>query len=100
MSEAFDDRFGKVRRDHPDTSYKAAAEILPRTGTQRRAVYDAIAKYSSVGLTDLELQRLLRLGGNSERPRRVELVESELIVDSGQRRKGHIVWVLKPEEER
>lgn len=89
----FDPRPGIVGATHPDTSHAAAVQVMPRTGTQRRRVLDYIAACGDHGATDLELQHALGLGGNSERPRRVELVTAELIADSGRRRRGHIVWV-------
>ena len=95
----FSDRPGLVRRDHPDTSHIAAATI-PRTGTLRRAVYDAIHRTGDEGMTDSELQRALDMDGNTERPRRVELIDAGLIKDSGRRRyeggRPMIVWVVVP----
>ena len=92
----FADTPGLVRADHPDTSHVAAATI-PRTGTLRRAVYDAIRRTGDEGLTDSELQRALNMEGNTERPRRVELIDAGLIKDSGRRRyeggRPMIVWV-------
>lgn len=89
----FDPKPGMVRRDAPDTSRAAAKAVMPRTGTQRRRVLDYIIGCGEHGATDLELQNALGLSGNSERPRRVELVDAELIVDAGRRRRGHIVWI-------
>lgn len=78
------------------TQVATAAAVLPKTGTQRRAVYDAIARRVE-GSTDEEVAAMLRLGLNSVRPRRLELVEMELVEDSGICRRtqsGHdaIVW--------
>jgi hypothetical protein len=87
---------GKARRDGAPTSKAAAYAVAPRTGTQRRRVLDAIAHRAS---TDEEIQAALRMSGNTERPRRVELVEGGWIRDSGARRKSStgsasIVWAL------
>lgn len=90
--DLFGPRPGIVGAGHPDTSRAAARGITPRTGTQRRRVLDHIARCGTEGATDAELQEALGLNGNSERPRRIELVEAGLIVDSGRRRDGHIVW--------
>jgi hypothetical protein len=86
-----------------DTTRAAAAAVLPRSGTQRRKVYDAIldaAERGYGGATDLELTRATGLGGNSVRPRRLELVEAGLVVDTGHRRTAdgtaHIVWGPAP----
>lgn len=95
----FDARPGIVGRNHPDTSQEAAQTVLPRTGTQRRRVYDFIADRGDFGATDLEVQRRLDMDGNTERPRRVELVDAGLVVDSGRRTvvdgRRMIVWVAK-----
>lgn len=99
-AETFPDTPGLVGREHPDTSRIAAATI-PRTGTLRRRVYDAIRAAAGEGLTDAELQRELDMGGNTERPRRVELIGAGLIADSGRRRyeggRPMIVWVCSDE---
>lgn len=93
----FDDRRGMARNDHPDTSQEAADLILPKSGTQRRRVYDFIQTMGPTGATDLDIQRVLGLNGNAERPRRVELVKAGLVVDSHrravQRGRKMIVWV-------
>lgn len=88
---------GKVRADHPDTSRKAALHAMPNTGTQRLRVLEAIAQCPR---TDDELQHDLRMSGNSQRPRRGELVEGEWIEPSGEERRTRdgnedaIVWRL------
>jgi len=88
----------KVGRDHPDTSRAAALRISPKTGTKRRQVLDAI-RNSSDGLTDEEMQQRIPMSPNTQRPRRVELVEGGFICDSGRRRPTTstdlaIVWVV------
>lgn len=82
-SEYYANWRGKARKDHPATSKDAAAAITPVSGTQRGRVYEAIRR--SNGLTDEALAALLHLSPNSVRPRRVELVERGLVVDSGVR---------------
>lgn len=78
------------------TSKLAASRVLPKTGTQRRAVYDYLARNGPA--TDLELQQQIPMIPDSERPRRGELVDGGLVEDSGARRKHHgeecIVWRL------
>lgn len=93
---------GKARSDHPYTAKEAARLI--RTGTARGRVYAALAA-SIVGMTDEELQHELDMNPSTERPRRVELVEYGLVVDSGERRTTHagieaIVWAVAGREER
>lgn len=69
-------REGKARADHPETSQSAARAIATTTGSQRHRILEALAVRPR---TDDELQRDLGLGGNSERPRRVELKEAGYI---------------------
>ena len=89
-----------VRRDAPPTSQIAADGALPRSGTQRAHVLEAIRQAGPAGLTDQEIAVKLGLAENSVRPRRLELAESKpaLIVDSGRTRetstgKPATVWV-------
>jgi hypothetical protein len=93
---------GKVRSDGSRTSAAAAKLAEPRSGTNRRAVLDAVAAVArdvqTVGLTDVEIQRATGLNPNSARPRRVELVDGGWLADSGRTRehygREHTVWVL------
>jgi hypothetical protein len=86
---------GLVGRAHPDTSHLAAAEIEPKSGTLRRLVLDYVTSRPD-GATDLDIQRDLHLDGNTERPRRVELVDAGWLADSGERRlqagRWRIIW--------
>lgn len=66
--------------------------------TQRAAIHAAIAG-SPIGMTDDELQRKLQMSGDTERPRRGELLKAGLIKDSGVTRRTSksrlaIVWVV------
>lgn len=84
----------KIRHDAPDTARAAARSHLPRSGTARARVLLALA---DAPLTDDELQATLRMGPNTQRPRRVECVDAGWVRDSGRRRTtdtGHdaIVW--------
>jgi hypothetical protein len=92
---------GIVGRHHPATSHLAAAEVEPRTGTQRRRVLDYLRLCGSYGATDAEIQSALHMSGNTERPRRIELVELGLVFDSGELRGSHsrpaIVWTIEQE---
>jgi hypothetical protein len=90
---------GKMPSNPQSTTKAAALKVLPRTGTQRAEVLDAIIGAGVSGMTDAELQRSLTMNPNTERPRRVELVEGGWITDSGQRRVSagadlSIVWAL------
>jgi transcription initiation factor IIE alpha subunit len=77
------------------TSIAAAWSMLPKSGSQRRKVYDAILEAD--GLTDEEIETATGLTGNSVRPRRYELLQDGLIEASGETRKtkqgnAAIVW--------
>jgi hypothetical protein len=93
---------GKARSGARETSRSAALLAEPRSGTNRRAVLDAVAAVArdvqTVGLTDVEIQRATGLNPNSARPRRVELVDGGWLADSGRTRehygREHTVWVL------
>jgi hypothetical protein len=81
-----------------DTSLAAAAAIRPTAATMRGQVLAAIVAAGVDGRTDDELQRELGLQGSSQRPRRIELQQAGLIVQSGEVRKtasgrSAVVWV-------
>lgn len=85
-------------RDHPQTSFDAAGRALPKSGTQRRAVYQYIVWSGWHGVSDDDLAEGLSLSPNSVRPRRKELQQAGLIVDSGRRARNRggnpvILWV-------
>lgn len=80
------------------TSAAAAEQIRPDANRLRKAVLQVIVDRGMIGATDEEIQRELGLAGNTERPRRRELEQAHLVVDSGQRRatssgRMAIVWV-------
>jgi hypothetical protein len=93
---------GSARLGARAASRSAALLAEPHTGTNRRAVLDAVAAVArdvrTVGLTDVEIQRATGLSPNSARPRRVELVNGGWLADSGRTRehygREHTVWVL------
>lgn len=66
------------------TSRAAAAQALPKSGTNRARILDYITKAG--GATDEELELALNLSGNTVRPCRVSLVQDGWVVDSGKRR--------------
>ncbi len=78
---------------HSDTSFAAAIAIQPKTGTLRHKVLEYLRDCPR-GATDKEIQAGLDLGGSTQRPRRVELVEGGLVKDSGVRRDRSVVWVV------
>lgn len=92
---------GVVRADAPSTSEDAADHVWPRTGSQRWRLLTLLWNTPD-GLTDEQMSTLSRIAPNSQRPRRVELVEAGWVVDSGERRETiggseAIVWVTSTE---
>lgn len=90
-----DDTPGLVRKDATDTSRKAAKRTV--TGAKRKAAFDFIKARGARGATDEEIQRGLRMGANTERPRRKELQDQGVIYATDQRRPTEsggtaIVW--------
>jgi hypothetical protein len=79
------------------TSRAAAAKIEPRRNNLQAIVYAYIAACSA-GATDEEIQEGTGMNPSTQRPRRNELVEQGLIVDSGRTRptrsgRAAVVWV-------
>lgn len=68
---------GKHRHDHPATSKRAAATINLRN--KQAAHWQILMALYNHPQTDEEIQHSLRMNPNSERPRRVELVEKGLV---------------------
>lgn len=85
-------------QQHSATSKAAAERIEPRAGTQRAFVLDHLRDMEDCGATDEEMQRVIPMSANSQRPRRQELVKVGLVKDSGRTRKtasffDAVVWV-------
>lgn len=72
---------------HSETSVAAALAIEPAAGTLRAEVLACLRRCGPQGATDEEMQWDMRMGPNTQRPRRVELVDRGLVVDSGLRRR-------------
>lgn len=97
--DALADTEGKVRRDAPETSRRAARRVVLRTGTQRSAILAYLGEYDAA--TDQLIQTALEIQPSSERPRRGELVDAGLVEavlnDDGSRatvRHGDSEWGL------
>jgi len=76
------------------TSFEAAEKMAGKAGSKRRNVLTELAHHPD-GLTDKELQNLLHMDGNTQRPRRIELHRAKLIYASGDRHVDgtrHVVW--------
>lgn len=89
-------------RSHPETSHEAAARALGRSGGARRRVLEALTTFA---LTDDEMQVLLCMPANTQRPRRVELVDMGYVQSTGLRRTTTtgaeaIVWWATPKGRR
>jgi len=95
----FADAVGKYQHTgQAPTSRAAAVQELPATGSKRAAVYQFVLDHHEHGATDEEIQTGLDMNPSTERPRRVELVEQGLLVDSGRTRltrsrRSAVVWV-------
>lgn len=96
----FDDRARRTLPPHNRTATSTAAAVAiehdaPRL---RNLVYGFIASRAERGATDQECQLALGLSSQTQGPRRVELVASEHVRDSGERRptlsgRKAIVWI-------
>lgn len=94
MSSRLDEPGTLTGAAHPQTSHEAAARTLGRSGSARRRVMQALAQADR---TDEELQAWLGMAANTQRPRRVELVELGYVAATGARRRtatgsDSIVW--------
>lgn len=83
---------------HSPTSVEAAQSMEGKTDSARRKVLEAIQSERESGMTDEEITHSTWLPANTARPRRIELVEMGLVVDSGRTRLTHskrkaVVWV-------
>jgi len=70
---------------HSRTSILAADKAAGNAASIRERVYQTI-KAAADGLTDLEIQALLGIDGSTERPRRIELLNSDRIKAIGTRK--------------
>lgn len=87
------------RQQHSPTSTEAAEAIEPRADTLRAQVLDYLRMCNVNGATDEEMQLALGMNPSTQRPRRVELVNAGLVVDSGRTRptasgRAAVVWVV------
>lgn len=82
-------------RNHPYTSFSAADLARISSGGRRRQVLEVLAYHGD--LTDEEIQDKISIPANTERPRRVELVDMGFVAATPYRRSTHagvlsIVW--------
>lgn len=83
---------------HSPTSLQAAKQIYTRGETLRFQVLEYILECGTDGATDEEIQRALEMNPSTQRPRRIELVEAGLVVDSTRTRltisgRSAVVWL-------
>jgi hypothetical protein len=101
----------RARATDPDTSHAAAEAVAPFTGTIREQVNAFAKSKGQDGFIDEELSAHFQDSEHSSyRTRRAELVERNVILDSGRRRNNSnglacVVWVhrehvLQPPPER
>lgn len=103
----FDTRLEPMRapaQRHSATSIAAAFDIEPKAGTLRGAVLAHLRGCGTEGATDEQQQLALNMNPSTQRPRRIELVKSAHVYDSGRTRKtasGHpaTVWLAHPRRE-
>jgi hypothetical protein len=83
---------------HSETSKAAALSIEPAAGSMRRRVLDFLRAAGPHGATDEQIQEVLSMAQNTERPRRIELVTGGFVFDSNRRRptasgRNAVIWV-------
>lgn len=86
MSRLDTNRLGPFVRDSA-TSREAAIANYPRSGTQRRRVYDAICGAGATGLTRDEIAAALGVADSAADPRVLELKADGFIVETERTRK-------------
>jgi hypothetical protein len=84
-----------------DTSEAAARAIEPDMNALQQKVLAHLRGCSALGATDDEMQRALAMNPSTQRPRRIELVNKGLVVDSGMKRRTGsgrwaVVWIATP----
>lgn len=63
-----------------DTSKAAAESVVGKAATYRRRVFEFIEGAGRHGVTDIEIQIGTGMSGNTERPRRIKLVEDGIVM--------------------
>lgn len=82
-----------------ETRRKAAEFIANLKPGKRKEVYDFLLQRGDQGATDQEIQDALQMGESTQRPRRKELEEADVICASGRTRPTRsglpaVVWVV------
>lgn len=81
-----------------DTSKQAADEIKASAANLKQCVLEFITNCADHGATDEEIQRGLNMNPSTQRPRRIDLTNEGLVIDSGEKRltsskRNAVVWV-------
>lgn len=66
-----------------EASLEAKDAIRPHALSLRERVYDAIKASGAEGMTDDDVQAALDMGGSTQRPRRIELLDAQRIRQRG-----------------
>lgn len=66
-------------QSHSETSREAATYIAASVRTQRERVFQYLAMRGAGGATDEEIQTALSMNPNTQRPRRIELVQQGVV---------------------
>lgn len=89
-----DDQVGLPFAPGSDTS-KAAAERMAAKPIKIRRDHERIINVLLSGpKNDKEIQTILGMSGDTERPRRGELVQAGRVIDTGERRDRATLWGL------
>ena len=88
------------RQAHSPTSRAAAIAAEPTAGTKRAMLLAFLRGRGAQGATDEEMQLEVPMAPNTQRPRRVELIEGRHIANSYRTRKtigglDAVVWIAK-----
>ena len=82
---------------HSETSKEAARSMATKSQTLRSKVLELL---STNDLTDEDIAIRLNLSGSTARPRRIELVQAGLVMQTGTRKtasgRSAAVWSVKP----
>jgi hypothetical protein len=102
ITRSIDDNVVILSSRSKSTSRKAAEKILPRTGSIRREVYNLVQR-ANIGLTDYELELMLKGKHQTVSASRRSLVVDGFLSDSGMTRKNDvgndcIVWQITIKE--
>ena len=96
----FSDYNGPPSQPHSQTSRDAAEDIEPTVAGLRLKVLEYLRARRGFGATDEECQLFLSMNPSTQRPRRIELVNSGHVVQSDMKRKtstgrNATVWLAK-----